>query len=208
MSAELLTPENIADASRLGEENPYFSHPVLQVLREEGSRMERAFRLYTGPKNLYRAENSIKINYVEIAVPMGKTKDFSLDPLELIAVWAHVEQHHAYYPIFAPLLVLSYVGKGYHPKNNPLDSTWGQALPLRYLQSGCLPSYATEEPEGLLHIRKRLIDIEKSLTGIGSYTEGQGSTPLLDSLVRNLWPAVLVFDQEVLTILRRKQLGY
>lgn len=197
MSAELLTPENVAKASKLGEENPYFSHPMLRFLRDNGYSMQHAAHIQTITKNPNRKARYLIRDSAQIALDMNGVEDFSLKPLELIAVWAHTETYQAIQPIFASILVLSYVGRGFSSKDDIADLTWGRALPVRYIEDGKLPPFVTRKQAGLLEINNQLEDIKGSLTEISTYIEGHGSTPLLNSLMENLNPAVLIMDNRL-----------
>lgn len=212
MSTELLTPEAVETATlKLDDDSPSFNHPIVQFVRTQGLEMKRIHRGYQASSNK-RKEGFARRNYVSLALKMGRVRDFSLNPLDLVAIWAHSEQYNVHFQLFSPVLALSYAGRrfkeiGYH-QDDPIDLNWYAAIPYRYLNDRGLPEYVTRSREGLVHMQGRLKSLEANLGVLNTYAGQYGTTPLLDSLQRSFGPTVVNLGGEIAQILVDKHGGY
>lgn len=203
MASEVLNSKNVADASMLFAENPHRQNPMIDALIRSRHDMSSWARAYRSLKNRARAEAYMEGNVTEMAGSFGRLPDFSADPLDLIAMWAHLNHANIHHPLIASLIVVTYASRGVAAlEYNRLDGTAiEQALPYRYLRDGGeLPDFAGRDRRNLGHLDRRLGTIRTSLETVYAYLvedPARQSTPLLQQLVDELEPAVDQFNQSI-----------
>lgn len=203
MVSEALNPKNVADASMLFTENPHRQNPMLNALIHSRYDMSSWARAYRSLKNRARAEAYMKGNVTEMARSFGRLPDFSADPLDLIAMWAHLDHADSRHPLIASLIVVAYASRGVAAlEYNKLGgAAIEQALPYRYLSDGGeLPDFVGRDRRNLGHLDRKLGTIRASLETVAAYLAedlARQSTPLLQQLVDGLEPAVNQFNQSI-----------
>lgn len=161
--SQVLTREDIERASR----REGVSHPVVSVLEYNEPRIAEIHAEYSGIVDGSDRHKYLARNFGFLGDALEEAGDFSLDPLDLVAIWSKAMEiwpRHAY-PRYrlACLLSASY---GIQDRPNL------KGLSRYHLETSRLPIELVRDKTELLHIRDRVQEIGKSLGDLDIYVSG------------------------------------
>ena len=152
IGAEFTRDDVLRAEARIG-----VTHPVLVVLDREGSRISAVTQLAIAlPVNqdssrYIRNNSGFLLDAIEDAAP------FSLNPLEMVAIWSRNSEFRRHRYLMATALSIGYAIQGV-----TRPDVW-RRLPRRFVEGGGLPSEVITDREGLSYVRKRFEEIETNL---------------------------------------------
>lgn len=172
MSVEL-TVETVNKAMEDGQGYNYHlnPHPIVGLgLSVELARIKRGVASIYNPR---RAADFAKSNFENILEKIEFTGNFSLNPLDIVSIWAGTEDGtDEQRTALARSLIVNYslrVDK--MDDMSPTGSTWPE-ISQSYIETGKLPDNVAKRPQTLLHLMKRSNDIWISLREITVYIYG------------------------------------
>lgn len=171
LSRDMKGPEFTRDDILRAESRVGFAHPVLTVLNREASRISVVTQAATAiPDNQdasqYVRENSgFLVDAIEDAAP------FTLNPLDLVAIWSRNGEFRRHRYLMATALSISYA-----IQRVPTPEIW-KRLPRRYIEDG-LPFEVTKDRDGLTHVKARLEEISTSLDVLELVTYGTSESTI------------------------------
>lgn len=160
----VLTQDQVARAeNRIG-----ITHPVIDILEVHASRIAQineGLRQFENNQDQQRYISE-QMGFFADAVENGRS--FSLEPLDLVAVWSKAmevfDNRYGRYAL-ARIVILSYATQSLA---NPV---W-RGLPRHYLKTGELSEEAVKDGDGLLYVKSRLDDISRSDNELDFYASG------------------------------------
>lgn len=169
-----LTGEQIAQAEgRIG-----FSHPVLAVIDQHAPTVARLTETYSRIADNQEQQRFIREHYGFLADALVTAGPYPLEATDLVAIWSRSTEVFSGYHrhAFAEMISSAYAIQG-------LESTGWRRFPRTYFETNELPSGVSTDREGLLHVRRRLDEIRKSLDELHSYVYGTNDSPT-DTIAR------------------------
>lgn len=167
-----LSAEDVAAA----ECNTASNHAVLRVLTAHADDIAQQNAAYIQiPAGQDRA-NFLKTEYGFLADSLARNNDFTLEPEDLITLWAHVveifpgndflQQRYALVGMIAHAYAI-----------NGLDNpTLWQEYPRLFQQEQNIPRRFMMETDGLLHVEERVTHIKASLDVLDEYRHGSSQS--------------------------------
>lgn len=149
-----------ADILRVAQGEPY-KHPVVDFLNRERSRLDHQTLTCARWENKpVLIERYVMENSGFMADGIEAIKTFTLEPLDLVAIWSIVQtyKYHRYY--LATVVPASYAIQG------RTNSIW-DSFPKQYTQSGEIPAQVLEDHEGLVAVHRRLARVKTNLSKVG-----------------------------------------
>lgn len=169
----LFTGEDIARAER----REGFSHRVIDVIDANSSKITQLIRETLGITDYEALQGSIRSSYGFLADDFGEAGSYSLEPLELVAIWSRVSEIFPLSPKF-PMVYYRYplaqIISSAHIIQGAENPGW-KKLPRLYLEAGSLPAEVMEDSAGLTYVRNRVVALKNNIARIRSqflYTKG------------------------------------
>lgn len=159
-----LTKEQVLLAER--RESTY--HSVIDVLEYRTPQIAVFNRGYNKLTDNQEQQRFVKDNFGFLADDIGALDDFTLSPLELIAIWSKAHEMMSYYPRktgLGMILPTAYATKG---AQNPGWKEFSKYM----LESYELPEDVQQDKEGLLYVQDRIQQVRDSLNEISFYMNG------------------------------------
>ena len=165
----VLKREDIERASR----REGFSHPVVSVLEYHEPKIVQLNGEYASVSGNHEQQVYIARNFGFLGDALEGAGDFSLGPLDLVAIWSKAVEiwPHNSYPRYKLSAML---GSSYGIIGRP-DL---KGLSRYYVETSCLLSKLVSDKSGLLHIQDRLHHIYKSLDELDFYVYGTKESPM------------------------------
>lgn len=165
MEQSALTKDQVERAER--REGIY--HPVITLLESYTPRFLQLNQEYSRLTGNQEQHDYIQKNYGFLADALEATEDFTLKPLELIAIWSKACEVLGLYQRYrlAGMLSSAYGIKGIKKPN------W-KGFPRYTLENFDLPKKVLNDREGLIYVKSRFREITASLDEICFYAFGIG----------------------------------
>lgn len=158
-----LTPEKVA----LAEKRTGFNHPVIDVIDQNQPHFAWHNQAYIGIKDTQEQQRYIADHYGFLADDIVTAGPYSLEPLDLIAIWSKTIEVFSRYHRYA---LAGMTGSAFAIQGLE-DPDW-RKFPRHYLETHELPSGVVKDKSGLLHVRSRLNQVSKSLEDLEFYVYG------------------------------------
>lgn len=176
MQHEVLTASGIEKATRREE----ISHPVLNILEQNSDELKRIGGVYTGINDAAKRQRFLVRNYTPIANALERLDEFSLTPLELIAIWSKTTEVDCQGYAFAGILASTYATRG-------IPGPEWKTFPSYYFKHEKLPPRTVANTQYLNFVVNGLRFIDNSLQAIDTYCYGTKDGPdLLVSLGKKI----------------------
>ncbi len=159
----LLTPEQVA----LAEKRIGFNHPVIGVIDRNRPQFAWHNQAYSGIKDTQEQQRYIAGHYGFLADDLVAAGQFTLDPLDVIAIWSRAMEVFSGYHRYA---LAKMVGSSFAIQG--LKNPDWKKFPRHLLETHELPSEVVSDKSGLLHVRSRLEQVSESLKGLEFYVFG------------------------------------
>ena len=165
MSAE--RPTLTQDAVQRAEARVDVAHPVITVLDQQAPRLAELQQGYAHITDNQEQQRFISEQYGFLADSIVEAGPFTLEPVELIAVWSKATEMLGGYERYAlaGMVSTAYAIQG---ASNP---DW-RSFPRSYIEREGVPEGVRTDAEGLQHVRERLRDIWDSTNEIDFYVYG------------------------------------
>lgn len=159
----VLTMEEVERAER----REGIDHPVLQVFEDNLATIAMLDEIYRNISDNSARQKFVRENFGFLAVAFVKLPAFTLEPLELLAIWSRaVELFHVYMRYeLAAVLSAAYAIQG-------LANPGWKKFPRTYLETGNLPAEVLEDRDGLLQVKAKLQELKKGREVIDIYVFG------------------------------------
>ena len=172
------TPTLTKDQVLRAERREGYTHPVISLLERRAPEITDFHQAYRHLKDSQDQQRLVEAYFGFLADDFGSLPDFTLAPLELVAIWSKAHEMMGYYERKVGLgmvLPTSYSIKGIQ---NP---AW-KKFPRLMLQEYKLPQEVEIDREGLLHARERVNQVKANLDEVRFYMHGvrNGTTRAAD----------------------------
>ncbi|MDD5415978.1 MAG: hypothetical protein PHE48_03195 [Candidatus Daviesbacteria bacterium] len=159
-----LTKEQVAQAeSRIG-----ITHPVLTVIENHLPTLIQLSNDYPKTSDNQGQSQYIREHYGFLADAFVEAGPYTLEPLDLIAIWSRVTR--GVFPLYARYRLAGMVSSIYAIQG--VENPEWRKFPRHYLETGELPECVTRDRGGLLYVQSRLRQIGESLEDIDFYIYG------------------------------------
>ncbi len=158
-----LTPENVA----LAEKRVGFTHPVIDVLDRNQPQFTWNYQAYNDINHPQEQQRYIAGHYGFLADDIVAVGPFTLEPLDLIAIWSRAMETFSGYHRYA---LAGMVGSAFAIQG--LENPDWKKFPRHFLETYELPSEVLKDKSGLLHVKNRLGQVSKSLAELSFYVFG------------------------------------
>lgn len=187
MEQPTLTKEQIERA--IAREGVY--HPVISVMDSHADEISRFNQTYRAIENTQERERWGRSNLGFLADAIEKAGDFSMEPLDIVAIWSKTDEvglRNGY-------ALAGMVSTAYCIQGVPTPGWTG--LPRYYSENGDLPEGVMGDKTGLLYVNGRLSEINRSLDELDFYVYGTREEPM--QLTAELAKKEMDGDQEAAT---------
>ncbi len=198
MEQPTLTREQVERAER--REGIY--HPVIALLESYAPQIEELNQRYRKITDNQEQQKFLRENLGFLADALEGTEDFTLTPLELIAIWSKAHEFFSGYGRYALARMLSCA---YAIKNGQNQAYRG--FVRHRLEDRELPQEVKQDREGLLYIQRRLAEISASLDEVDFYTYGtrESAMELGFNLAKRVQEGDKVAQKELDTLIQREK---
>jgi hypothetical protein len=131
-------------------------HPVLTVLDREAPRISAVTQAAIALPDNQDASQYVRRNSAFLLDAIEDAAPFTLNPLELVAIWSRNGEFRRHRYLMATALSITYA-----IQDVPTPELW-RRLPRRYIEDG-LPSEVTTDHAGLIHVKERLEEVNANL---------------------------------------------
>lgn len=161
MKGPEFTKDDILGAeSRVG-----VTHPVLTILDREAFRISAVTQAAIALPDNQDASQYVRKNSNFLVDAIEDAAPFTLNPLELVAIWSRNGEFRRHRYLMATALSISWAIQGVSK-----PEIW-KRFPRRYIEDG-LPSEVTTDRDGLTHVKARLEEISTNLDALELVTYG------------------------------------
>lgn len=164
-----LTREQIAQAEKRGS----FSHPVIEVIQKQLPQIKPLIEEYSKIEDTQEQQRFIRQNYGFLADALVATEPFTLQSLDIVAIWSRVMEIFSGYQRYALAGMIS----GVYAIQGLEDSAW-KKFPRHCLETGEIPPELREDKSSLAYLKQRLDHIGESLEELDFYVYGTREAPM------------------------------
>lgn len=167
----VLTKEQVERAVR----REGVQHPVITVLEHYEPQIAQ-LKGYSAIKTNQGQQDYIDRNYGFLADAIEEAGDFSLGPLDLVAIWSKAMQvwPDNRYPRYS---LAGMVSSSYGISGVPNPDDW-RRFPRYWLEQSKLPKSVLQNQSGLSYVKRRLGEISRSIDEFDFYLYGTRESPM------------------------------
>lgn len=164
------------DAVLRAEQKGAVSHPILDVLEQNFPRLQTLRQECAQINGGGAQQDFIAQNYGFLADAIVEAGHFTLEPLEVVAVWSRVREifggsgkfendYHRF--ALAGIITTAFAIQG-------LDNPAYKAVPRYFLENSRLPEELVADEKSLVRINERVEELERSIKRLAFYVSGKG----------------------------------
>lgn len=155
---EALTTESIENAIN----SNGITHPVIKLIDSHASQMSQFLEGYHADMSNAERQTYVKQNYGFFADAVVELKDFSLEPLEIIAIWSKVEELEMPKYVTAMVLASAYAQAKF------TNESWKDTT--RYmLENGTVPESVSHLKQDIEIYKERVKQVHDNINLIDQY---------------------------------------
>lgn len=148
------------------------THPILTVLDREAPRISTVTQAAIALPDNQAANQYIESNSGFLFDAIEDAAPFTLNPLELVAIWSRSGEFRKHRYLIARALSISYAIQGV-----PASDLWRRS-PRRFIENQSLPSEVTTDPIGLTFVKARLGELYVNLDALELAVYGTSEPPI------------------------------